>query len=214
MSIPLMSGFQVDADRHPTCQPGKIVYSAQMDYDKLMWLYRCQCNCAVDKEAVVARNFVDVYDNMVMSNAPGACCCGLIACDKIGGFYFDRDMPEPIAGGCCSPFPWCCPHHCNFCGETLAFKRCCGCPSFVGHWAYLGPCCLCPTDVIAGLKENEAAKLAAKIKDAQAAFRANPVNRVTANGFAQALSMMPRGGASIVTMAYGGAGGPGVGGMV
>jgi len=183
---PLMSvqegGRGVDPGRTKACLPGYLVHSAQMNEDKLICYMRACCFCC-SAEDVARRTFVDVYSNGVLVNVPKACCC-CIWSDDAKFIYFDQfRLGEPIDVGCCSPCPYPCPHACGCCGETLGFKKCCGCPTGVGHWSCTGglllapflcvfALCICPLDVIAGFEDGQAAILVDQIKRARARFEA------------------------------------------
>lgn len=165
-------GNMFDANRAPACQPGQLVYCAKTDQEKLACFYKACCYCST--EDVVKRTFVDVYTNAVYMNTPvGCCCCCWTDRGQIHFFDNNRVFGEPIVGGCCSPFPYFCPHCFGCCGDTLVFKRGCGCPNGLGHCQGAMCGCICPIDIIFGLQEGEAANLQQQINGAVQRFRAS-----------------------------------------
>jgi len=172
-----------DIGRHPTLIPGRLVYSARMDRDKLACFYRTCLYCAT--EAVTKRSILDVYSNGIMMNLPIGCCC---CCwqDRGSFFWFDNNVVfgEPEVAECFAnprfilaglfgcPFYWC-PHCCGICGESILFTRSCGCPNGIGHVNGLGPCCCCPIDVVYGLAQGEAQQLKGIIMNTLINFRMN-----------------------------------------
>ena len=160
--------YTPDMERHPAVQPGQLLYSAKLDRGSLKCYYRCcQCNCCPSTQA--ARTFMDVYEEGVLVNIPTA-LCGCICARDHGTMLFWADpmfTSDATKGGCCTPFPYCCPHACNCCGETVILKSgCCGCPSYGLHWPCVA-CCFCPVDVFAGLKAGEAEAVAHHINEAK-----------------------------------------------
>ena len=174
-----MTAALADTYRHGACFRTRVMYSASMDRDRLKRLY-CMFGVCNEKtrDYAASRSFVDVYGNGVMVNAPTACCCFYVH-DKATFHYFDDSRIQHIAAaGCCSPFPWLCPHWFNCCGEAIAISRCGGCPLGMGHWCCSLPC-LCPTDVIAGLESGEGKRLATHISIAKAQYSSgDPVSRM------------------------------------
>jgi hypothetical protein len=149
---------------------GRLAGSANLDYDKLKCYYRC---CFLDcciSEDTINRTYVDVYENRIEFNVPRSCICGCCPWDAAQTMYFDRMSHDLTAGGCCTPCPYFCPHNCNYCGETLIFKKGCGCPTGFGHWGEgCFPFCCCAIDVIAGLQPGEAQRLNVIIQQQRAA---------------------------------------------
>ena len=172
---PLMSvqegGRGVDPGRDKACLPGYLVHSAQMNEENLICYMRACCFC-VSAEEVARRTFVDVYSNGVLLNVPKACCCCIWSDDAKFVYYDHFRLGEATDVGVCNPCPYCCPHACGCCGETLGFKKSCGCPTGAGHWACVMCLCVCPVDVLAGLETGQGAILADQIKRARARFEA------------------------------------------
>lgn len=168
--VPTTYAYVLDPLRAPTCQPGRLVYCSKIDHEKLACFYKCCCFCST--EQVVKRTFVDVYTNGVLMNTPAGCCCCCWA-DRATMWYYDnpRVFGQPIVGGCCDPFPYFCPHCFGCCGDTLIFKRGCGCPNYLGHCQGVVCGCCCPIDIIFGLREGEALMLKRCIDETAMQFR-------------------------------------------
>lgn len=166
-----------DEGRHAATYPGTVVYTAQLDREKLKCFYRCHYHCC-NLDYLVSRAYLDVYTNGIGINLPIGCFC-CCAWDDAKFIYYDnpdlfRSGLEITEGGCCKPFGHWCPHCCNCCGPTLVFKQGCCCPSGLLHWGAPGPCLTCPIDVLSGFKEGgEAQRTADRITAAREAFVRN-----------------------------------------
>ena len=161
----------IDEGRDPAVRPGYLVYSAKINESALACFLRCRCGCGA-AGTISKRTFIDVYSNGVLVNMPSSalCCCWS---DNARFVYFDKwGLGTPQEVGVCNPAPYCCPHCCNLCGDTIGFKRAVGCPLNIGHWAYVCGCC-CPLDVFVGLEKGEGLILAGKINEAKEKFIAN-----------------------------------------
>lgn len=193
--------------RMPHMVPGQLKYSAKMNLAALEKFYCWNCMCPV-KGAMARRTYVDVYSTGVQTNTPKGCCC-CFWCDNAVYLHYDDKRVGDTWGqaGCCKPFPWCCPHLCNCCGETLYVNQCFACcapgyPLFAGHcfgclgyiiFAYgkIYPCCvMAKYDTWYGLEPGEATKVAAEIELAK---REGPgtVAARAAIGIAQVMPMGP-----------------------
>lgn len=172
-------GYEPDRERDPRLQPGKLIYSAKFDRDRLKCFYKCQCIC-LNNDVLVKRTFLDVYEEGVLFNAPCAVCCGLCWSDRANFAFWGTKFlkGEPKKAGVCSPFPYCCPHCFNCCGETVAFplgtfKICI--PEVDGHWCCMIPLCciiLFPAVMITGLRDGEGDSLQTRLNGASAAAKA------------------------------------------
>eukprot|EP01060_Flectonema_neradi_P040848 TRINITY_DN9455_c0_g1_i1.p1 TRINITY_DN9455_c0_g1~~TRINITY_DN9455_c0_g1_i1.p1 ORF type:complete len:196 (+),score=36.59 TRINITY_DN9455_c0_g1_i1:61-648(+) len=160
--------------REGMCKPGGLVYSAKMDQDALEKMYCCMFLCPI-KKTLASRTYVDVYTNGLQTNIPvGCCCCCWLDCAKFL-MWDDKRMGKMGKAGCCSPFPWLCPHACGCCGEAVyihkSFALCLGAlPTLMGHcYACCGcfPIGCCVTDVICGLRDGEAEKIAEHVEKAR-----------------------------------------------
>ena len=194
-----MMAYTSDAGRDPRVQPGHLVYSAQLDRNKLKCYYRCcELNCCPEVQAT--RTFLDVYQHGVMVNIPSSkcgCCCTKDEASML--FWSDQVFTRPaVKGGCCTPCPYLCPHACNCCGETLVMESSCGCPRMKFHWAAV-MCGCCPIDVFTGLPPGEADNITAAINMAKANATSLGTARVPAFPPAQPMMMAP-----VATMPYGG----------
>ena len=176
LNEPVAAGdFAPDPRRHKACLPGKLVYSAKMDDQKLICYYRCCWACLPPPDAF-ARTFLDVYTNAVTVNTPFVCCC-CCATDNSRVVFFDQTaFTQPAhKAEFCKPFPYCCAHGFGMCGEVLAFNGpTVGCPSaFFGH-AY-GVClyCLFPANFFCGLAEGQADESAKVINEQVEKYRSS-----------------------------------------
>jgi len=166
--------FAPDPRRHKACYPGKLVYSAKVDDEKIVCFYRWLCQC-LPPAAATTRTFVDIYTNAVVINAPSvACCC--CAQDNSRILFFDQSPYAKPAQktGCCDPLPYCCAQGvAGQCGEVVALPGpTVGCPSIgFGHLFGMVFCCLLPVNFICGLKEGEAQKTADAINKEVAKYR-------------------------------------------
>jgi hypothetical protein len=150
-------------------QPGYLVYTAKMDESGLACFWRSRC-AFCGAEELSKRTFIDVYSNGVLISTPQACMC--CVCDNARFTYFDKwSLGEATKVGCCQPCPWWCPHCFDLCGETMGFKKSCGCPSNILHYAY-SCCCCCTVDVLVGLDRGQGDVLSGQINAAKARFHA------------------------------------------
>lgn len=163
-----------DERRVATLQPGHLVYSVKLDQKKVECHYCCNkpyCYGCLwcGKETAAARTFMDIYTNGIVNNAPEGSC--FMCWQNSGRFvsFDDTRFSNVGKAGCCTPFPWCCPHWCNCCGEVIYLKRGCACcmdqcPTGFGHEQICCPiglglfsCCI--VELFYGLPEGEAGKV-------------------------------------------------------
>jgi len=182
--------------RAPHMVPGQLKYSAKMDLAALEKFYCCHCMCPV-KNAMARRTYIDVYSTGVQTNAPMGCCC-CFWCDNAVYLHYDDKRLGDVWGqaGCCKPFPWCCPHLCNCCGETLFVHQCFACcapacPLMAGHHFGCIPfyCASCSKfDTWYGLQPGEATQVASEVELAKRAGPGTVAQRAEI-GIAQVLPM-------------------------
>lgn len=167
--LPHMGGRMVSGDphRHFSCQPGRLIYSAKFDHNALAQFYKCNnCYCSTD---VVNRTYADVYSNGVLVNAPRACCCCWKDHARLMHFDDVLFMDTPVVGGCCTPYPHCCPHFCDLFGETLVFRS--GPAQYPSQFAHCAGQGCCPIEVLLGLPLGEGLILSSHLQNALFAFR-------------------------------------------
>lgn len=175
-----------DGRRLNVCSPGQLLYSARMDSDKILCLYRwmwCQCCAPAD---ALGRTFVDVYNNSVVAGTPNVFCCCCVAERTVVAYYDSRIFSNPTTtASCCTPFPFPCLHWFGCCGDVLAFRGAtCGyADCFFGH-AMVGlpfpwGCC-CPANLVYGLTEGEGTIVAHIINTQVSKYRSSGGNFVPA----------------------------------
>jgi len=171
-----------DSQRNPAHHPGKLVYSAQFDHERLVCLYRAMtfpfC-CGLED---MARNtHYDVYTNGVVLSRPSFfvhsadCCCGRQAWGLKTFFnhtVFDSPTtPMRVCKGSCFAL-------CGYCGKfgdqinhhSFGMNECR--ISGMSHFTLHG-CCE-TYEVVFGLKEGESARLSIIINEQARLFRENP----------------------------------------
>lgn len=171
---PKTMGFHADVRRHPSLNPGSLLYSAQIDDESIHCFYCSHFQCLANRELAAARTFLDVYSNAVVMNTPRKICFGFFQCDNTSISFYDQAMFRfnPVKGGCCTPSPYLCTHCCNCCGETLVFRGGnCGFPRFNGHCSPAIFFCFCPLDIFIGLRKGESEKVIGVVHSALQTFR-------------------------------------------
>lgn len=177
----IQSIYIPDSQRNPAHHPGKLVYSAQFDRERLMCLYRAMtfpfC-CGLEEMA--QNTHYDVYTNGVVVTRPSFyphsadCCCGRQAWG-LKTFYEHTVFDEPtsamrVCKGSCFSI-------CGYCGKfgdqinhhSFGLNECR--LSGMAHSTLFG-CCE-TIEVVFGLKQGEGARLSAVINEQARLFREN-----------------------------------------
>lgn len=188
-----------DAQRNPKHHPGKFIYSAQFDHEKLICLYTAMtfpyC-CGLEEMA--RETSYDIYSNAVTLTRPTFiygtpdCCLGRPA------WGLTRYYDHPVFDAAVTTGPYChggcilgCLGYFGKFGEQINHhSRCLNtCElSNLGHFSIHG----CPEAIesVYGLQDHEGARVASIINDQVRVFRANPTGYALDAGAQSASTQM------------------------
>eukprot|EP00744_Colponema_vietnamica_P000852 GILI01001479.1.p1 GENE.GILI01001479.1~~GILI01001479.1.p1 ORF type:complete len:236 (-),score=55.17 GILI01001479.1:148-807(-) len=172
-----------DTQRNPKHHPGRFIYSAQFDHEKLICLYKCMtfpfC-CGLEEMA--RETHYDVYSNSVMFSQPTFFSSGPDCCLGRPAWGLTRYYDHPVFDAAVTTGPLCkggcllavLGYTGKFGDQLNHHVRCLNTcePSGLAHISIIS----CPEgfESVYGLKDHEGARLASIINDQVRIFRQNP----------------------------------------